>query len=44
MHNQASQRTSVPAFEFCAYAMLAQNSKAYTAAPAARRYTASSWF
>ncbi len=32
-----SQRTSVPAFEFCAYAVLAQNSKAYTAAPAAGR-------
>lgn len=39
--NQASQRTSVPAFEFCALATLAQNSKAYTAAPAARRYKAS---
>ncbi|WP_339068215.1 hypothetical protein [Teredinibacter turnerae] len=38
MHNQASQRTSVPAFEFCALATLAQNSKAYTSAPAARRY------
>ncbi len=37
-HNQASQRTSVPTFEFCAYATLAKNSKVYTSAPAARRY------